>query len=182
MSAEESQVATRRLVTGVNTEEKSCLVHDGPTPGRIKLLMGITWDEIWVNDPANPDPTANNDPARDDMFHLLPPANGSRCCVVTFSPEPEGWEPTYTEEEIAAVTSRYDTDGVFGEDPWMHTTPTIDYGIVLSGEIDLELDEGIVRVGPGDVVVQRGTLHGWHNRGTEPCRVAFVLISSPNYR
>ena len=68
------------------------------------------------------------------------------------------------------------------DDPGMHTTPTIDYGIVLSGEIDLELDEGEVHLQAGDVVVQRGTRHAWRNRGTEPCRIAFVLISSPNYR
>lgn len=64
----------------------------------------------------------------------------------------------------------------------MHTTPTIDYGIVLSGSICLELDEGEVELNAGDVVVQRGTRHAWHNRGDAPCTVAFVLISSPNYR
>ena len=64
----------------------------------------------------------------------------------------------------------------------MHTTRTIDYGIVLSGEIDLELDEGEVHLKAGDVVVQRGTRHAWRNRSSEPCRIAFVLIDSPNYR
>ena len=68
------------------------------------------------------------------------------------------------------------------DDQAMHTTRTIDYGIVLSGEIDLELDEGEVHLGPGDVVVQRGTRHAWRNRGSRPCTMAFVLISSPNYR
>ena len=66
-------------------------------------------------------------------------------------------------------------------DPGMHTTRTIDYGIVLSGEIYLELDEGEVHLTPGDVVVQRGTRHAWRNRSAEPCKIAFVLISSSNY-
>jgi mannose-6-phosphate isomerase-like protein (cupin superfamily) len=79
--------------------------------------------------------------------------------------------------------SRFDTgDAMEEENPDMHTTRTIDYGIVLSGELDLELDEGEVHLTAGDVIVQRGTRHAWHNRGTVPCKVAFVLISSPNYR
>ena len=67
------------------------------------------------------------------------------------------------------------------KDPAMHITRTIDYAIILSGEIDLELDEGEVHLKQGDVVVQRGTRHAWRNRGTRPCTVAFVLVRSPNY-
>ena len=58
----------------------------------------------------------------------------------------------------------------------MHRTETIDYGIVLSGEITLVLDDSETTLGPGDVVIQRGTDHRWENRGAEPARVAFVLI------
>ena len=173
-------MTTRRIVTGVSPEGKSYFVHDGPTPRRLEFPGGFVWDEIWVGDPTNP--TASNDPAKDDLYHLLPSVNGSHWLVLTFPPETEGLEQAYTEEEIAAVASRFDDGDVFDEDRRMHTTPTIDYGIVLSGEVDLELDEGTVHLGPGDVVVQRGTRHGWHNRGTEPCKMAFVLISSPNYR
>ena len=68
------------------------------------------------------------------------------------------------------------------DNPGMHTTRTIDYAIVLSGEIYLKLDEGEMLLQAGDIVVQRATRHGWYNRGDEPCPVAFVLISSPNYR
>jgi quercetin dioxygenase-like cupin family protein len=60
--------------------------------------------------------------------------------------------------------------------PFMHRTETIDYGIVLSGEIWLVLDDEEVHLRPGDIVVQRGTIHAWSNRGTEVCRMAFVLI------
>jgi mannose-6-phosphate isomerase-like protein (cupin superfamily) len=144
--------------------------------------MRTTVDVLWVDDPANPDPTPNGDPAESEVLHLLPPVNGSHILVVTFDPLPEGWEPAHTQEEIAAVAARWDTGGVFANDPPIHTTPTIDYGIVLSGEIDLELDEGTVHLRPGDVVVQRGTRHAWYNRGTEPCTLAFAMISSPNYR
>ncbi|MHB8770326.1 MAG: cupin domain-containing protein [Syntrophales bacterium] len=59
-----------------------------------------------------------------------------------------------------------------------HRTDSLDYGIVLSGEIDMQLDEGEVHLRAGDVVVQRGTMHNWVNRGTEPCVIAFILIAT----
>ncbi|MBE0558621.1 MAG: cupin domain-containing protein [Proteobacteria bacterium] len=59
-----------------------------------------------------------------------------------------------------------------------HRTDSLDYGIVLSGEIDMQLDEGEVHLKAGDVVVQRGTIHNWVNRGNEPCVIAFILIAT----
>jgi mannose-6-phosphate isomerase-like protein (cupin superfamily) len=59
-----------------------------------------------------------------------------------------------------------------------HRTDSIDYAVVLSGEIDMELDEGEVHLKAGDVIVQRATMHNWVNRGTEPCIIAFVLIAT----
>ena len=66
-----------------------------------------------------------------------------------------------------------------GAPKFMHRTETLDYGIVLSGECDLELDDGkTLRVTQGDIVVQRGTMHAWVNNGTQPCVFAFVLIDA----
>ena len=59
-----------------------------------------------------------------------------------------------------------------------HRTDTIDYGIVLSGELWMQMDEGEVHLKPGDVVIQRGTIHNWENRSTKPCTVAFILIAT----
>ena len=59
-----------------------------------------------------------------------------------------------------------------------HRTDSIDYGVVLSGEIDMELDEGVVHLKAGDVLVQRGTIHNWVNRGSETCVIAFILIAT----
>ena len=59
-----------------------------------------------------------------------------------------------------------------------HRTDTIDYGIVLAGELWMQLDEGEVHLKAGDVVIQRGTIHNWENRGTEPCLMAFILIAT----
>ena len=62
--------------------------------------------------------------------------------------------------------------------PRNHRTDSIDYAVVLSGEIDMELDDQVVSLRAGDVLVQRGTIHNWVNRGTVPCVVAFVLIDA----
>jgi quercetin dioxygenase-like cupin family protein len=65
-----------------------------------------------------------------------------------------------------------------GVAPRNHRTDSIDYAVVLSGEIDMEMDETVVHLRAGDVLVQRGTIHNWVNNGTAPCVIAFVLISS----
>ncbi|HEX5279915.1 MAG TPA: cupin domain-containing protein [Micropepsaceae bacterium] len=64
----------------------------------------------------------------------------------------------------------------------MHRTESIDYAVVMSGEIDMELDDSIVHLKAGDVLVQRGTIHNWANRGTAPCVIAFVLIAAESVR
>ena len=64
----------------------------------------------------------------------------------------------------------------------MHRTDSIDYAVVISGEIDMELDDSVVHLKAGDVLVQRGTIHNWANRGTEPCVIAFVLVAAEPVR
>jgi len=66
-----------------------------------------------------------------------------------------------------------------GTKPVMHKTETLDYALVLDGEIDMLLDDGVqVHMKAGDILIQRGTIHGWTNRGDKPCRMAFVLIDA----
>ena len=65
-----------------------------------------------------------------------------------------------------------------GNSPRNHRTHSIDYAVVMSGEIDMELDDTTVHLKAGDALVQRGTIHNWVNRGTEPCVIAFVLIAA----
>jgi quercetin dioxygenase-like cupin family protein len=65
-----------------------------------------------------------------------------------------------------------------GASPRNHRTDSIDYAVVMSGEIDMELDETTIHLKAGDVLVQRGTIHNWVNRGSEPCVIAFVLIAA----
>jgi mannose-6-phosphate isomerase-like protein (cupin superfamily) len=173
-------MASRRVVTGNNNAGKSCFVHDGPTPGHLDAGF-FTTDEIWIDDPGRPDPEASLDLVNAEIIKLEPPVNGSIIRIFTFPPQRSF--PEIVGEEILKALARFDTGNSMEEDsPGMHTTATIDYGIVLSGEIDLELDCGEVHLKAGDVVVQRATRHAWRNRGSVPCRMAFILISSPNYR
>ena len=168
----------RRVVTGINAEGKSYFVHDGPTPGHLDMGVRVI-DEIWVDDPASPDPQEKRDPVDVETFHLEPPAEGSVVRVLTFRPG----SAQAAGKSLAALAARFDTGDAMEEDELgMHTTRTIDYGIVLSGEIDLELDEGEVHLSAGDVVVQRATRHAWRSRSDQPCVMAFVLVSSANYR
>lgn len=172
-------MTTRRVVTGIDGDGKSYFVHDGPTPASVDI-GAISIDDVWVDDPGRPDPDAADDPVAGDRLSLVGPPGGSVVRVGTF------WPPTRTdgpsEDDIASDLARWDAGDAMedGEDGW-HTTATIDYGIVISGQVELGLDRGWVRLGPGDVVVQRATRHAWRHVGDEPCQIAWVLISSPNY-
>lgn len=172
-------MTTRRVVTAIDAEGRSYFKHDGLTPAHLELGQFLN-DEIWVDDPQRPDPEARHDPVAVDVVHLEPPPGGSCLRIFTFLPETDA---AYDPEVLARVADRFDTgDAMEPDNPGMHTTATIDYGIVLSGRITLELDTGSVDLEAGDVVVQRATRHAWHNRSSAPCTMAFVLIASPNYK
>lgn len=174
-------MTTRRVVTGIADDGKSYVVHDGPTTGSVDI-GSIVLDDVWVDDPSNPDPGAARDPVAGDLS-LVPPPGGSVIRVGTLMPASRTDGPS--DEAIAADLNRWNMgsameEGASGDDGW-HTTKTIDYGIVLSGRVELGLDDGWVELGPGDVVVQRATRHAWRLVGDEPCRIAWILIASPNY-
>ena len=100
----------------------------------------------------------------------------------------EGFPADNTGEEDAGLRktgTTLDNGTVFrilelapGVTPRNHRTDSIDYAVVMSGEVDMELDDTTVHLKAGDVLVQRGTIHNWVNRGTEPCVIAFVLIAA----
>ena len=171
-------MTTRRIVTALDEEGQSYFRYDGDTPGYLDLGRAID-HEIWVDDPAKPDSTTSQDPVDTDIFNLSPPKGGSVVRVFTFLPNNE---ISNSPDVIAEAARRFNTaDSMDPDNPGMHTTPTIDYGIVLSGEITLELDNGSAHLSTGDVVVQRATPHAWRNTSAHPCTMLFVLISSPSY-
>jgi mannose-6-phosphate isomerase-like protein (cupin superfamily) len=91
------------------------------------------------------------------------------------TPEIESLDPGHMHGELAANAPKR---GLPPRHPLMHRTRTVDYAIVMEGEIDMLLDDGEIHLKAGDVLIQQGTNHAWVNRGSAPCRIAFVLIDA----
>ena len=170
----------RRIVTGNRADGTSYFVSDGETQHRVDLGRSIL-DDIWVDEPGRAASDNDYDPVASGYFQLVAPGGASVVRVATQMPGTRIDMPS--EAELEENRARWDAGGAMEqEDPAMHTTPTIDYGIVLEGEVVLELDEGETVMRAGDIVVQRRTRHAWRNRGDKPCTMVFVMISSPAYQ
>ena len=170
----------RRVVTGHDASGRSIVQEDGP-PARVVTLggeSGTTFHEIW-NTRATPAPIdrASGEPAEPGVS-LLPPKGGTRIRILDIPPD-DGGVAALPREAVRALFEAIGAGHVLAENPphpLMHRTETIDYGIVLEGEIALILDDGETIVRAGDIVVQRGTSHAWANRSERNARIAFVLI------
>ena len=161
----------RRIVTGHDTEGTSIIVSDGP-PAPIA--------EFWVTDSA---PADNSNPkdAANRPRRLEPPSGGSKFRFFTVEPEDPS-VPAAQREEMAA--RRFEAIGASHcrvdtrRHPAMHKTSTVDYIILLSGQVTMLLDRSEVDLKPFDVVIQRGTNHAWVNKGKEPALLVAVLIDA----
>ncbi|MGC8463527.1 MAG: cupin domain-containing protein [Acidimicrobiales bacterium] len=170
----------RRVVTGHDGAGRAVVVDDGPVePTTLAILPGFETIELWHTEgtPAMPHALGSAGIPR-----YFPAPGGTVFRVVTFPPDgepaPAGLDVSAALDEAQAkvpdLVARLEPDH-----PGMHTTDSVDYAIVLDGELDLELDEGATTtVRPGTVVVQRGTRHAWRNRSDRPVRVAFVLVGA----
>ena len=149
--------ATRRVVTGHTPDGVSVVLSDGPVPVVRELPEdGVEFHEIWNTEGAPALVTAvEPDEPTERTLAVPPPPRGTKIRVNTFAP------------------GHLDERGL--QSP-VHRTASVDYGIVLSGEITLVLDDSEVTLRAGDVVVQRGTDHAWANRGAVPAVVCFVLV------
>jgi mannose-6-phosphate isomerase-like protein (cupin superfamily) len=173
----------RRVVTGHDSAGRAVIQEDGAPPRMIAFggEGGVTFHEVW-NTQATPAPidAASGEPEEQGIV-LAPPANGTRIRLVDFPPEGGDGDSLTMEQRRERFAQIGAADAVVSGDAasrhaHMHRTETIDYGIVLDGEIVLIMDEGETTVRQGDIVIQRGTNHAWANRSDRPCRVAFVLI------
>jgi mannose-6-phosphate isomerase-like protein (cupin superfamily) len=110
---------------------------------------------------------------------ISPPDNGTKLRVVEFPPLDAATEAKMEPEFLLkSVGDHAPVRGLPVTHPLMHRTRTVDYAVVLSGEIDMMLDDQVVHLKPGDVAVQQATNHAWINRGTQPCRILFVLMDA----
>jgi mannose-6-phosphate isomerase-like protein (cupin superfamily) len=164
----------RRIVTGHNASNQSIIVADGPSARIFDNLgqEGLIFQEIWATTQTPAPIDRDQREVDEDSLVLAPPTNGVRIRVLDIPPDTEDESLDEVFENISASDEQVESD----RHPSFHRTESIDFGIVLSGEIVLLMDEGETTVGPGEIVVQRGTNHGWANRTDQPCRVAFVLI------
>lgn len=152
-------MTVRRVVTGTDDSGRSVFVADGPAAGADQ------WSAVWSTDPAV-GIDALTEPDANPMA-LEPPAGGTAWRVFEVPPD------AVMRERIAAAAAQIpgmEADG-------FHTTETVDYVMVLEGEIVLELDSGEVTLRPGDCVIQRQTRHAWRNRSDRPVRMMAVMLS-----
>jgi len=161
----------RRVVTG-HRDGKAVVLFDSAAPNqKLRQASGLVSTLVWVTDETPTDISGSADRAAREIG-VPPPPNGSILRVVDFPPE----RAARSRQAILAEMGVGDHGGA--RHPGMHRTRSVDYAIVLEGEIDMLLDEGEVHLAAGDVLVQQGTNHAWLNRGTIPCRIAFVLIDA----
>ena len=169
----------RRIVTGHNGNGKSIVTIDGPPARSIGEDVGGLF-ELWNTDGNEVISTDVIDRADDEII-LSPPGGGTKFRYFQINPLPEGVPEDMLQkiaadafEKVGAAHHRVDTS----KHPAMHKTETVDYIILLKGNVTLILDEEEVDIKPFDVVVQRGTNHAWVNNGTEPALLIAVLIDS----
>jgi hypothetical protein len=172
----------RRIVTGHDTDNRAVILSDEPPP-RVQRIgtQGPVFYEVWNTreTPVRID-RASGEP-EEEQLTLSPPKNGTRIRVLDIPPETEDLkrlDADAAREHFAEIgAAGASTAGTANAPhPFMHRTETIDYGIVLEGEITLIVDRGETVVRAGDIVIQRGTNHAWANRSGKNCRIAFVLI------
>ena len=170
----------RRVVTGKDANGKAIVVTDGAASRvHARKELGVTNTVLWVTD-STPAKLSEPGDAANREVGVVPPPSGTIFRIVEFGPVKDVQVDDQIRRQI------FERMGLAPEgpsrdkprDPGMHRTPTVDYAVILSGEIHMLLDDSEVHLNAGDVVVQRGTNHAWVNRGNEPCKVAFVLIDA----
>ena len=170
----------RRVVTGHDETGRAVVLRDGDNPHkRVRAGRGSVSRLFWTTHEA---PAALDDSAdRAEGFSgTAPPPRGSVLRILDF--------PPFTDEQIAAFDNDYLAREHGGHadaghrrppsHPFMHRTQSLDYALVLQGEIDMKLDEEWVHLRAGDVLIQQATNHAWVNRSGADCRIAFVLLDA----
>lgn len=173
----------RRVVTGHDDTGKAIVLSDGQPPNitRSEVQKNLAFYELWNTGPA-PIVTAATDELTDRHTDTAPPQGGTVVRFVDIPPEGKNGpilDKSQAKKLFDAVGLGENADHTIpGRHPLMHRTESIDYGIVLEGQIVLLLDDSEVVLEQGDIVVQRGTIHAWTNRTDRITRLAFVLTDA----
>lgn len=173
--------AVRRVVTGT-VDGKSTVVQDGTLqPITPAAMPGFEFYKVWGSDTTPELPTEGQLPSAETVF---PPCGGSRFWLIRFPPANASAGEEVVEggadllADLAAMLPGLG-DLMEPEHPGMHTTATVDYAIVIDGELEIELDLGLqVRLERGTTLVQNGTRHAWRTISGQPCLVAFAMVGA----
>ncbi|MCA1414348.1 MULTISPECIES: cupin domain-containing protein [Bradyrhizobium] len=169
----------RRIVTGHRADGRSVIVSDSAAPNVhvVPGTPGLAGTVLWVADRTPADIVQQVETAPGNRkLAIEPPAGGNVLRIAEFPPD-----SLYSREELEKFRKGIGSPEAFDTKArhfFFHKTHTLDYAIVLEGEIWAMLDEGETLMRPGDVLIQRGTNHAWSNRTDRICRVAFVLIDA----
>ena len=170
-----------RVVTGHDADGKAIVASNGPLPTVVEIaaIPGTVFHEVWST-AATPAPVDNAaDPTLGPLM-LPPPKQGTRMRFVDIPPDTAEFLAQgagQMKDAFAQIgDEKASTVKAHSPHPLMHRTESIDYGVVIEGEMTLVLDDSEVLLKPGSVVVQRGTNHAWANRSGRPCRMLFVLL------
>jgi hypothetical protein len=167
----------RRVVTGLDGDNKSVVMFDSRLPLRAGPY-GLQSTNLWVTN-TYPLGFSFKDDTSAIPVGISPLDNGTKFRVVEFPPLDPATEakmdPGFLMKAVGPVAP---ARGRPVTHPLMHRTRSVDYAVVLSGEIDMMLDDTAVHLKPGDTIVQQATNHAWVNHGTETCRILFVLMDS----
>jgi mannose-6-phosphate isomerase-like protein (cupin superfamily) len=166
-----------RVVTTLDADNRSTTLVD-----KVETLnvgkSGNAGAVLWTTNSAPAGFSFSKDAAPQDMG-INPPDNGTVIRVVEFPPLDAATEAKLPKNFMMNIVGDHaPARGVPVSHPLMHRTRTVDYAIIMSGEIDMMLDDKTVHLKAGDVVVQQATNHAWLNHGKEPCRIIFVLMDS----
>jgi len=170
----------RRVVTGHNAQGKSIFIKDGSAPHVYSRTAGsAVVTELWETRSA-PAKNKGNEETTNRPFQLHPPKNGTVFRIIHYPPDKARLSALKKEQAMGEDGSgrHAATDTGNARHPGFHKTNSVDYAIVLQGEIVAMMDEGEVVLQQGDVLIQRGTNHAWSNRTNHVATLAFVLVDA----
>lgn len=165
----------RRIVTGVNSAGRSCIVSDTRLPTAEVKPGEPVRAGLWITNSA-PASSKASDPVPDGVIARTPPEHRGGT-VVRITEFPPDQVRAYSPDDLRRRGCKT-TPERSARHPGFHATDTVDYAICLEGEIWAVLDEDETLMRPGDVLIQRGTYHAWANRSASVCRMAFILIDA----
>lgn len=173
----------RRVVTGHDAQGRAIILSDGPAPNVFDsdTIPGFGATVAWYTDGKPIDHVSDEDTSLDPTMPVFPGPGQTIVRIADFPPDavyPDDADSVIFDEIDGEEAQEAGAEHSGGKHFWFHRTESLDYAVVLEGEITLLVDEGESTMGPGDVAIQRATSHAWSNRTNKNARVMFVLIGT----